>query len=67
MSEPKYPNVEVQLTGRDGNAFGIIGRCMKVAKDNGVDKAEISKFVEECQSGDYQHLLRTVQEWFSVS
>lgn len=22
---PKYPDVEVQLSGRDGNVFGIIG------------------------------------------
>ena len=26
---PKYPNVKVQLTGQNGNAFNIIGRVTR--------------------------------------
>ncbi len=26
---PKFPNIEVQLSGEDGNAFSIMGRVTK--------------------------------------
>lgn len=30
---PKYTDIEVQLTGQDGNAFAIIGRVSKALKN----------------------------------
>lgn len=33
---PKYPNIEVQLTGQDGNAFYIIGTCLQAMRRAGV-------------------------------
>jgi hypothetical protein len=65
--EPKYPNVKVKLVGEDGNAFAILGRCRTAAKREGVPQAEINTFFEECQSGDYDNLLRTCMKWFDVS
>ena len=26
---PKYPDITVQLTGKDGNAFNILGICLQ--------------------------------------
>lgn len=36
---PKYPDITVTLTGRDGNAFAILGRCRAAARAAG--QAEI--------------------------
>lgn len=62
----KYPDVKVQLSGGDGNAFVVIGICTKAAKRAGVPKSEIDTFMNEMMSGDYDHLLRTAQDWFTV-
>jgi len=61
--EVKYPDVTVQLSGLDGNAFAIMGRVTKALADGGVEKAERTKFQEECMSGDYDHLLQTCLRW----
>ena len=65
-TQPKYPNIEVQLSGVNGNAFMIIGTVQKVMRRNGVPLAEISAFVNEAMSGDYDHVLRTCMEWVEV-
>jgi hypothetical protein len=61
--EPKYPNVTVQLSGEDGNAYFIIGRVIRALREAGVDNAEVREFSYEATSGDYDHLLRTVMAW----
>ncbi len=64
--EVKVPDVEVQLTGVDGNAFAILGAVQRSLKKAGVD-AEVSKeFLDEAASGDYDHLLATVMRWVAV-
>lgn len=60
---PKYPDVFVELTGEDGNAFLILGRVQKALRKAGVDKAEVAEFMAEATSGDYDHLLQTVVKW----
>lgn len=67
MPNPKYPGVEVQLTGKDGNAFSILGNVHRALTRANVPKEEIEEFLKEAQGGDYNHLLRTVQHWVSVS
>lgn len=63
--EPKYA-IEVQLTGRDGNAFAILGSVQSALRKAGVDKAEIAEFHAEATSGDYDNLLRTCMSWVEV-
>ena len=29
---PKYPNITVELVGKDGNAFNILGICRRAMK-----------------------------------
>lgn len=65
--EPKYPNVEVQLTGEDGNAFFIMGRVSKALRKEGVAKDEIEAFQKEAMSGDYDNLLRTCMKYVNVA
>ena len=32
---PKYPEITVELIGHDGNAFTVLGRCRKTAREAG--------------------------------
>ena len=66
MPEPKYPDITVKLTGIDGNAMVIISACTKVMRRAGVPKDEISAFVEEAMSSDYNNVLQTCMRWVEV-
>jgi hypothetical protein len=66
MSEPKYPEVKVELTGHDSNAFMILGRTVKAMRRAGLDESEIQAFMAEAKSGGYDHLLATVERWVEV-
>lgn len=59
----KHPDVTVQLTGEDGNAFFIIGRTIKALRSAGVANAEVDEFKADAMSGDYDHVLQTVMSW----
>ncbi len=63
---PKYPHITVALTGHDGNAFVILSRCRKAAREAGLSDGEIATFVAEAMSKDYDHLLQTAMRWFEV-
>jgi len=63
----KYPEIEVQILGRDGNAFAIMGTIQNALTKAGVSKDEISLYIKESMSGDYENLLRTAMRWVSVS
>ena len=65
--EPKYPDVVVQLAGKDGNAFAIMGRVSEALREAGVSKEEIKQYTDESTSGDYDHLLRTAMQWVTAS
>lgn len=54
----------LELSGEDGNAFGILGRAAKIAKENDMDWDKIDK---EATSGDYDNLLRTMMKYFDVT
>lgn len=62
----KYDNITVQLTGKDGNAFGIIATVQKALKNNGVPAEEISKYRTEAMSADYDNLLSVTMDWVDV-
>lgn len=67
LMRPKYPDIEVELTGQDGNAFAIMGAVTKAMKSHKVPSDEITAFRNEAMSGDYDNLLRTTMNWVSVS
>jgi len=62
-SAVKYPSVQVQLTGRDGNAFAIIGGVRRALSRAGVSRKELDEFTDEATSGDYDHVLATAMRW----
>ncbi len=63
--QPKYP-ITVQLTGHDGNAFGILARVCRALTDNGVDSQDVNAYQAEATSGDYEHLLLVTSQWVEV-
>ena len=62
----KYPEIEVQLTGRDGNAFAVMGAVIDGLRQGGVSKEEINAYREDSMSGDYSHLLNVAMDWVNV-
>jgi len=70
---PKYPEIEVQLTGEDGNAMSIVANVAKAMRraldeedERIVTADEIAEFRREALSGDYDHVLQTVMAWVEV-
>ena len=61
-----FPEIEVQLTGEDGNAFAIIGAVQREMKRQGIEKEQRDQFMNEAMSGDYNHLLQTAMKWVTV-
>jgi len=64
--EPKFPHVEVELVGQDGNAFAVLGAASKAMRQADIDKADIDEMMDEAMSGDYNHLLQTVMATVAV-
>ena len=60
---PRYPHVQVQLSGEDGNAFAILGRTTRAFRQAGLDQDEIDQYYSEATAGDYDHLLETTMRW----
>lgn len=64
--EPKYPGVEVELVGHDGNSFAILGTVRRAMKRAGLTPEQITEYVEEATSGDADHLLQTTMRYVEV-
>ena len=62
----KYPEIEVQLTGNDGNAFAVMGAVKRALKRAKVSADEISEYTKQSMSGDYDNLLRVAMSWVTV-
>ena len=62
----KYLDITVELVGKDGNAFNILGICRRAMKRAHLPESEIEAFTTEATSSDYDHLLITCTEWFNV-
>jgi len=58
--KPK-PEIIIDLTGPDGNAFVLMGTAVNLAKQLGKDGKAIR---EEMMAGDYEHLLSVFDREF---
>lgn len=65
--KPLYPEIEVELSGQDGNAMFIIARTRQALKRGGVPLQDVDEFTREAQSGDYDNVLQTVMRWVATS
>lgn len=59
-------DVDVQLTGEDGNAFRILGAVSKGIRKAGGTAEDVENFMTEAQSGDYDNLLATAMRYVNV-
>ncbi|WP_027879242.1 hypothetical protein [Mesoflavibacter zeaxanthinifaciens] len=53
--------VDLDLVGVNGNAFMIMGVFQRQAKREGWSQQEIDAVLKEAKSGDYDHLLATIE------
>lgn len=68
MSETQTPkfDIKVQLTGKDGNAFAIMGAVGSALKKAGATAEQVDEYQNESMSGDYDNLLRVAMKWVRV-
>ena len=55
--------VKLNLVGLDGNAFSLMGAFTKQARREKWTPEEIKIVMDECQAGDYDHLLATLMKY----
>lgn len=60
---PKY---DTYITGRDGNAFAIIGETTRALRNAGASKEDIDAYKERAMSGDYDNLLRVTMYYVDI-
>ena len=53
-------DVKMTLEGIGSSAFMIMGVFSKNARRQGWTKKEIKAVIDECKSGDYDHLIQTI-------
>ena len=56
----------VKLLGNDGNAFVILGACLKAARHAGFSKEQIATMQRKMMSGDYHNLLNVAAQYFNI-
>ena len=57
---------ELDLSNVDGNAYAILGCASKAIKRTGAPKDYVDQFLAEAKSGNYEHLLDTVERYCDV-
>ena len=63
----KYPQITVNLSKGNGNAFSIMSRVRAAMREAYVPRQEVEEFTTEANSGDYDHLLQTVMKWVKTT
>ena len=65
---PKFHNVCVRLSGKDGNVFLIMGRVRRALVQAGATDEDTKAFMNEIlNAGSYGEALQTVMRWVDVS
>ena len=64
IETPNKP--KVKLVGTDGNAFALLGKCRRVARENKWPSETIDAVMDEAMAGDYNNLLATLCKYFDV-
>lgn len=60
----KDGDIEIDLTGPEGNAFVLIGYANKFAKKLGYTKEQTDKLISDMKSSDYENLIDVFDEHF---
>lgn len=60
-------NPTLKLVGTDGNAFALMGRAREHARRHKLyNSQDLRTIMDECMSGNYDHLLATLMYFFNV-
>lgn len=62
----KGEKVAVDLIGKDGNAFNILGLTMRALRKGGYTDEEVKAYEREATAGDYDNLLQVTMRWVDV-
>ena len=66
-SQPAAPRPVVHLVGQvDGNAFSIIGACVRAARKAKWTEAQIDALKADMMAGDHDHLWSVMFSHFDV-
>ncbi len=57
---------KLKLVGTDGNAFSVLGKARRAAKEAQWTDAQFSAFYKLATSGDYDNVLCTCMDYFDV-
>ena len=52
--------IELDLVGLNGNAFSLMGAFQRAAREQSRTPEEIKAVMDDCTSGDYDHLLQVL-------
>jgi hypothetical protein len=52
--------IKLNLVGLDGNAYSLMGAFRRAARKQGRTPEEIKAVLDDCMSGNYDHLLQTL-------
>ena len=66
MSDPKFPEVHVQLIGTSSHALAIVSRVQRALRKHGAPKDVQDAFFKEATSGNYDHVISTAMDWVTV-
>ena len=58
---------KLKIIGEDGNVFFILGMAQRAAKKAGWEKEKLDKFMADCMSGNYDHVLCLCQKHFEIT
>ena len=54
--------ITIDLNGPEGNAFMLLAIAESEMEGGGIDRDEIDAILDDMKSGDYNHLLKTMDE-----
>ena len=64
MSEVKYPDVYVQLTGENGNIFNLLGITRRAMRDAGLPDSAFKELADEVKKQEsYDMALATIMKY----
>ena len=66
MSHPKFPNVEIDITGPKGNAYAIMGIVSQVLRQTGSTNEQVSNVLKDMMSSNYEHLVSVAARYVTI-
>ena len=63
----KFPEVNIQLTGMNGNVFNLMAICRREMHAQQISRETQNEFtVEVCRCESYDDALQLMMNWFDV-